>query len=209
MAYRIIPVTPFAQNASVIWCEQTKKAAIVDPGGDPKDLQDAVEELGVEVEKILLTHGHLDHVGATEIIAQRFAAPIVGPQQADDFWLSQLPMQSQMFGFPRVESFAPTQWLEHGEVVTIGEMELEVRHTPGHTPGHVVFIDHAAKLAIVGDVLFKRSIGRTDFPQGDHPTLIKAINEQLYSLDDDYQFIPGHGPMSTIGEEKRMNPFTR
>ncbi|GGA93016.1 MBL fold metallo-hydrolase [Agarivorans gilvus] len=209
MAYQIIPVTPFQQNCSLIWCEDTKQAAIVDPGGDPQLIQSAVTNAGVEVSKILLTHGHLDHVGAASILKERYQVPILGPHKDDEFWLSKMAMQCQMFGFPEVASFAPDQWLEHGELIDLGSLQLEVRHCPGHTPGHVVFIDHQHQLAIVGDVLFKGSIGRTDFPKGDHPTLINAIKTQLYTLEDSYRFLPGHGAMSSIGHEKQFNGFTR
>lgn len=209
MAYQIIPVTPFVQNCSLFWCEKSKKAAIIDPGGDTEVIYDAVKSRGLVVEKVLLTHGHLDHVGASADVAAHYQVSIIGPEREDHFWIDQLAMQCQMFGFPMVKEFSPTHWLEHGQMISVGERQLEVRHTPGHTPGHVVFVDHDGKLVIVGDVLFHGSIGRTDFPKGDHGTLINSIQTQLYTLDDDYEFIPGHGPISSIGVEKRTNPHTR
>jgi glyoxylase-like metal-dependent hydrolase (beta-lactamase superfamily II) len=209
MAFKTIPVTAFAQNCSLIWCDKTKEAAIVDPGGDPHVIIDAVTHANVKVTKVLLTHGHLDHVGATREIADHYQVAIVGPHPDESFWLNALDQQSQMFGFEPVDPFEPDTWLAQGDTISVGELTLEVRHCPGHTPGHVVFIDHQNKLAIVGDVLFNGSIGRTDFPRGDHQALINSIVNQLWTLDDDYQFIPGHGPLSTIGYEKRHNPFVK
>lgn len=209
MAFKTIPVTAFAQNCSLIWCDKTMEGAIVDPGGDSHVIIDAVNNAKVKVTKVLLTHGHLDHVGATKEIADHFQVKIIGPQSEEKFWLDALEQQSQMFGFEPVAAFTPDTWLSQGDTITVGELTLEVRHTPGHTPGHVVFIDHQNKLAIVGDVLFHGSIGRTDFPRGDHQTLLNSIKSQLWSLDDDYQFIPGHGAISTIGYEKKHNPFVK
>ncbi len=203
----IIPVTPFAQNCSLLCCEASGKAALVDPGGEIDRLVAAAEEAGCGIEKILLTHGHLDHVGGAGELAHRLGVPIEGPQQEDRFWLDRLAEQSQMFGFPPVQPFTPDRWLEQGDTVRFGTIELAVRHCPGHTPGHVVFYQPDAKLAIVGDVLFQGSIGRTDFPRGDFDTLIHSIREQLLTLPDEVQFIPGHGPTSTIGAERRNNPF--
>jgi glyoxylase-like metal-dependent hydrolase (beta-lactamase superfamily II) len=208
MDYRIIPVTAFAQNCTLLWCEETKKAALVDPGGDLDTLLDAVTRFGVTLEKILITHGHVDHAAAAAELARRQGVPIEGPQREDAFWIDQMPQQARMFGFPGVaEAFTPNRWLEDGDTVTVGKLSLEVLHTPGHTPGHVCFFDRASKLAIVGDVLFEGSIGRTDFPRGDHATLIRSIRTKLWPLGDDVEFIPGHGPMSSFGEERRSNPF--
>lgn len=207
LEFRIVPVTPFAQNCSVLWCSETKKAAVVDPGGDLDRIEAAVADAGVTVEKILLTHGHIDHAGATAELARTLGVPIEGPQEEERFWIDQLAEQSRMFGFPQVEHFTPDRWLEEGEQVTVGEVTLDVIHCPGHTPGHVVFFDPQSKLAIVGDVLFAGSIGRTDFPRGDHAALIGAIKGKLWPLGDDVRFIPGHGPMSTFGAEKRSNPY--
>ena len=207
MKYRIIPVTPFEQNCSLIWCEDTRKAAVVDPGGDLDKILAVVEQEGVELEKILLTHAHIDHAGATADLAEMKKLPIIGPHKGDDYWIQGLPQQASMFGFTSARVFTPDRWLEDGESVQVGNITLSVIHCPGHTPGHVVFFDPAGKLALVGDVLFNGSIGRTDFPGGHHQTLIDSITQKLFPLGDDIQFIPGHGPMSTFGNEKKFNPF--
>ena len=207
MQHRVIPVTPFQQNCSLLWCEETKKAVVVDPGGDIELILAAVAKFGVAVEKILLTHGHIDHAGGTVELARRLGVPVEGPQREEQFWIDQLPQQSQMFGFPHADKFTPDRWLEQGDVVRFGNIEMEVLHCPGHTPGHVVFFHRASRLAVVGDVLFQGSIGRTDFPRGDYDTLIRSIRERLWPLGDDVTFIPGHGPLSTFGAERRSNPF--
>ena len=207
MKYTIIPVTPFQQNATLLWCETTHKAAVVDPGGDLEHILEVVAAQALELEKILLTHAHIDHAGGVAELSQKFDLPIEGPQREDNFWIEALPEQGRMFGFPSVERFEPTRWLEQGDRVQVGKEELEVRHCPGHTPGHVIFFHSGDRLALVGDVLFKGSIGRTDFPGGDHATLLNAIRQQLWTLGDDVVFIPGHGPMSTIGHERETNPF--
>ncbi|WNZ55874.1 MBL fold metallo-hydrolase [Microbulbifer sp. MKSA007] len=207
LQYHLVPVTPFQQNCSLLWCEDSKRAAVVDPGGDLDKILAAVEERGLKLEKILLTHGHLDHVGGTAALSKQLLLPIEGPHKGDDFWIQQLPMQAQMFGFPAVEVFTPDRWLEQGDTVTVGDQELEVHHCPGHTPGHVIFFHRPSQLALVGDVLFAGSIGRTDFPQGDHDTLVRSIKERLWPLGDEVQFVPGHGPMSTFGQERQTNPF--
>ncbi|MFT5808432.1 MAG: hydroxyacylglutathione hydrolase [Moritella dasanensis] len=209
MQVNVIPVTPFEQNCSLLICPETKKAAIVDPGGDIDKILSQVKKHGVEVEKIFLTHGHMDHVGGTEALAAVLKVSIEGPHIADKFWLDQLPMQGQMFGFPEVPPFEPQRWLEHGDTITFGNQELAVLHTPGHTPGHVVFNHPETKQVIVGDVLFSGSIGRTDFPQGCFNTLMAAIKSQLWTLPEETVFFPGHGPTSTIGHEKRTNPHVR
>jgi hydroxyacylglutathione hydrolase len=203
----VVPVTPFAQNCSVIWCDATGRGAVIDPGGDLERILEVVESNGVKLEKILLTHAHIDHAGAVAELARRFSLPIEGPHSDDRFWIEQLPQQGAMFGLGRSESFEPTRWLGQGDTVTVGDIALEVRHCPGHTPGHVVFFEPDARLAFVGDVLFAGSIGRTDFPRGDYATLIRAIRENLLPLGDDVRFVPGHGPMSTFGEERKSNPF--
>ncbi|MEQ3635179.1 MBL fold metallo-hydrolase [Alcanivorax sp.] len=207
MKYAIVPVTPFQQNCSVLKCEATNKVAIVDPGGDLENILAALEQIGGTPEKILVTHAHLDHIGAVADLAERLSLPIEGPHRDDQFWIDMLPQQAQMMGFAPSRPFTPDRWLEGGDSVTVGETRFEVRHCPGHTPGHVVFYQPEAKLVVVGDVLFNGSIGRTDFPKGDHDTLIQAIKNQLLTLDDDVSFIPGHGPMSTIGHERSHNPF--
>lgn len=207
LKYRIVPVTPFQQNCSVIWCDQTLKGAVVDPGGDLDRIRAVVDEEGIALEKILLTHAHIDHAGGTAELAQAMSLPIEGPHQDDLFWIQGLPQQAQMFGFPAPEVFTPDQWLEDGDQVRVGNEVLDVLHCPGHTPGHVVFFHRPSGLALVGDVLFQGSIGRTDFPKGDYNTLVRSIREKLFPLGDEVAFIPGHGPMSTLGHERATNPF--
>lgn len=207
MRYTIVPVTPFQQNCTVIWCEKTMTGAVVDPGGDIDLILKAANDAGVKLQKILLTHGHLDHAGGASALAKRLHLPIEGPHLDDKFWLDGMAQQCRVFGVPAMPSVSPDRWLAAGERVRVGEIDLEVRHCPGHTPGHVVFVDAQGKLALVGDVLFAGSIGRTDFPGGDHDTLIASIREQLFPLGDDIAFIPGHGPTSTFGAERRHNPF--
>jgi len=203
----VVPVTPFVQNCSVVWCDATGRGAVIDPGGDVDRILEVVKSHDVTLEKILLTHGHIDHAGATAGLARRFGLPVEGPHEGDRFWIEQLGEQGRMFGVGQAESFEPTRWLQQGDTVSVGDVTLEVRHCPGHTPGHVVFFDPGARLAFVGDVLFAGSIGRTDFPGGDYDTLIRSIRENLFPLGDDVRFVPGHGPMSTFGEERRSNPF--
>ena len=207
LQFCIIPVTAFEQNCSLIWCTETREAAVVDPGGDIDRIQAAIASAGVTVTQILLTHGHLDHVGGTGDLAARLGVPIIGPHTGDQFWLDALPQQAAMFRFKPATPFSPGRWLQQGDTVQVGRLTLEVRHCPGHTPGHVVFYSPDARLALVGDVLFAGSIGRTDFPGGDHATLLASIRRELFSLGDDVRFIPGHGPMSTMGQEKASNPF--
>ncbi|MEJ1296452.1 MAG: MBL fold metallo-hydrolase [Candidatus Sedimenticola sp. (ex Thyasira tokunagai)] len=209
MKFSVIPVTPFEQNCTLLWCETTHKAAVVDPGGDLDLILAEVEAQGVELEKILITHAHIDHAGGAGELSRTLNIPIEGPHREDAFWIEIIPTQSEMFGFPPVETFEPARWLEQGDRINVGNEELEVRHCPGHTPGHVIFFHRGEKIAMVGDVLFKGSIGRTDFPKSDHASLLNSIREQLFTLDDDIEFIPGHGPLSTIGEERRTNPFLR
>ena len=207
MKFAIITVTPFQQNCSLLWCENTLQAAVVDPGGDIDIIVEAIERKRVTPQKILLTHGHIDHAGGTAELASRLSLPIEGPQREDSFWIDQLPQQGRMFGLPPMESFTPQRWLEDGDRVTFGEVELQVFHCPGHTPGHVVYFNPKNKLAIVGDVLFDGSIGRTDFPRGDLDTLIRSITGKLWPLGEDVAFVSGHGPMSTFGDQRRFNPF--
>ncbi|PSJ47777.1 hypothetical protein C7H85_02865 [Zobellella endophytica] len=204
-----LPVTPFAQNCSLIWCSQSGKAALVDPGGETERLLAAVAERGLELESILLTHGHLDHVGATGELKEKTGVPIIGPGRDDAFWIEALAQQAQMFGFPPVNDFVPDRWLAQGDSVTVGEETLEVYHCPGHTPGHVVLLHRSQRLVFVGDVLFHGSIGRTDFPRGNHQQLIDSILHTLLPLGDDVTFVSGHGPEGTLGEERLHNPFLR
>ncbi|WP_392561528.1 MBL fold metallo-hydrolase [Orbus sturtevantii] len=207
MQYQIIPVTEFQQNCSIIWCKSTKDAAIIDPGGEAELLKKAVEKLALKVTKILLTHGHLDHVGATKELANFYQVKIYGPQQEDKFLLDNLPHQCVQFGFPFSEAFEPDVWLNDGETVQVGDVIFDVIYSPGHTPGHIVFVNKIDKIAFVGDVLFKNSIGRTDFPRGNHRDLITSIKTKLFPLGDDIRFVPGHGPMSTFGYERMNNPY--
>jgi glyoxylase-like metal-dependent hydrolase (beta-lactamase superfamily II) len=207
MRYEIIPVTPLQQNCSLIWNQDSKIGALIDPGGEAARLLEIINKHDVIIEKILVTHPHVDHVGAVFELAQTLEVPIIGPQTDDQFWIDSLPIQSKMFGVPCSGVFTPERWLSQGDQVRLGNLLFDVCHCPGHTPGHVVFVEKKHKIAFVGDVLFKGSIGRTDFPKGDHATLLKSIKDRLWQLDDDIQFVPGHGPMSTFGEEKRNNPF--
>lgn len=207
LAVAIVPVTPFQQNCSILVCRQTNECAVVDPGGEIDRIVEAIEEIGAKPTKILVTHAHLDHAGGVAELAERLAIPIEGPEREDQFWIDKMEMQASMFGFGGARKFVPTRWLEHGDRVSVGALDLEVRHCPGHTPGHVVFVMPEHKLAFVGDVLFQGSIGRTDFPRGNHATLIRSITENLLSLPDDVSFVSGHGPVSTIGRERRTNPY--
>jgi glyoxylase-like metal-dependent hydrolase (beta-lactamase superfamily II) len=203
----VIPVTPFAQNCSLVWCPRTLQAAVIDPGGDLDQILAEAKRQGVTLTKILLTHAHIDHAGGTAELARSLKLPIIGPHKGDRFWIDGIAEQGRMFGFGHCESFEPDQWLDEGDHVQVGDVDFAVRHCPGHTPGHVIFYSAADRIAFVGDVLFQGSIGRTDFPGGDYQTLIDAIREKLFPLGDDVRFVPGHGPMSTFGEERQNNPF--
>ena len=207
LSYRICPVTPFVQNCSLIWCKTTRQAAFVDPGGEVDRLLGILEKTDLTLTKIILTHGHIDHVGATGEMVKRLGVPVEGPHEDDLFWIEALDEQSHYFNFPKVSSFLPNRWLFQGDEVTVGEQTLQVRHCPGHTPGHVVLIHKLSRRIWMGDVLFQGSIGRTDFPRGNHAQLLESIHTQLLLLDDDFAFVPGHGPESTIGHEKQHNPF--
>ncbi len=207
--YLTVPVTAFQQNCSLVWCGESLDAAVIDPGGDLDRLLAEVKRLGLQLKQIWLTHAHIDHAGGTAELAERLALPIIGPHPADRFWIDGLPQQSKMFGFPHADAFTPTRWLQDGDTVSIGQSSLQVRHCPGHTPGHVVFYAAEIQRAFVGDVLFAGSIGRTDFPQGDHATLIHSITTRLWPMGNDTVFIPGHGPESTFGQERKTNPHVK
>ena len=209
LQYQIIPVTHFEQNCSLVWCDETLEAAVIDPGGNIERIEAACQDKGVTIKAVWLTHGHLDHAGAAAALAQQHGVPIIGPHPADQFWIDGMPMQAQMFGFPPAEAFTPTRWLHDGDTVQVGNCGLQVRHCPGHTPGHVVFYSPQAQCAFVGDVLFAGSIGRTDFPQGNHQDLIDSIKQRLWPMGDATVFVPGHGPQSTFGQERKSNPFVR
>ncbi|WP_354623022.1 MBL fold metallo-hydrolase [Psychromonas sp. MME2] len=205
----VIPVTPYEQNCSLVICEETKQAAIVDPGGDQQHILDIVAAQGVTVTKVILTHGHLDHVGGTQAVAKSLNIPVIGPQKEDAFWLDQLEAQSQRFGFPNTASFTPDQWLAENDLVEVGNIKLKVLHIPGHTPGHIALLDQQSGQIIVGDILFNGGIGRFDFPRGNQFQLITGIKEKLLTLPSETIVYPGHGPTTTIGKEKALNPFLR
>ena len=207
MQYLTIPVTAFQQNCSLIWCEATLECAFVDPGGDTDKLIAAVKQYGLQPIGVFLTHAHLDHVGGTVALAQHYHIPISGPHLADKYWLDALPVQAKQFGLPHCDAFVPNVWLQEGDSLTLGQQTLEIIHTPGHTPGHVVLFHRKQGIAFVGDVLFNGSIGRSDFPGGNHQQLIRSIKAKLWSLGDDVIVIPGHGPNTTIGHERLHNPF--
>ncbi|MXO98614.1 MBL fold metallo-hydrolase [Altererythrobacter xixiisoli] len=206
MRAAIIPVTPFQQNCSLIWCSRTMRGALVDPGGDLPKLKDAVQRAGVTLEKILITHGHADHCGQAGMLAAELGLPIEGPAEPDRFWIARLEDDGPRFGI-ETKVFEPTRWLVDGDTVTVGDLELEVIHCPGHTPGHVVFFHRGTSFAFVGDVLFAGSIGRTDFPMGNHQDLLDAITGKLWPLGDGVTFVPGHGDVSTFGQERQTNPY--
>ena len=208
MNIEIIPVTAFQQNCSLIWDDE-KNAAIIDPGGEAEKLIGRIEELGLNLEAILLTHAHLDHVGAAEQVKQHFGVEIWGPQEEDRFLFDSLPEQSQRFGMPMIHAFLPDRWLHEGETIHVGGGIFEILHLPGHTPGHIGFIEKQKKAAFTGDVLFQGSIGRTDLPGGNYTQLISAIREKLFKLNGDMIIIAGHGPYTTIEHEKTNNPFLK
>lgn len=208
--YKVIPVTNFAQNCSIIWCDQTKLAAVVDPGGDVDRLLEEIDALGVDLSAIWLTHAHIDHVGGVAELKERKELPILGPQKQDVFWLENLEEQGKNFGFRgNYNGFEPDTWLEEGDSLILGNETLKVKHIPGHTPGHVVFYHEPSHLLVAGDVLFKNSVGRSDFPMGSHEDLIKNIKEKLLVLPDETTVITGHGPLTTIGVERKSNPFLK
>jgi hydroxyacylglutathione hydrolase len=202
----IVPVTPFQQNCTLLWCTKTMRGAFVDAGGDLDRLKSAAAQHGVTIEKLLVTHGHIDHCGGTAKLAAELGVPIEGPHEEDRFWIDRLGDDGRGFGIPG-QPFEPDRWLAEGDQVIVGEVVFDVHHCPGHTPGHVIFYHAPSKLALVGDVLFQGSIGRTDFPRGNHAELIESITSRLWPLGNDTAFVPGHGPMSTFGHERASNPF--
>ena len=203
----IIPVTAYQQNCSLIWCDETKKAAVIDPGGEINKILDMAKSCNVKIEKIFITHGHLDHAGAAGELAVMLNIPIEGPEKADIFWIDRITQDCADSSFPPTAGFTPTRWLVDNDVINIGNIEMQVLHCPGHTPGHVVFYEKSANIAFVGDVLFQNSIGRTDFPMGNHDDLLSSIKNKLWPLGDDVTFISGHGGISTFGAERKNNPF--
>lgn len=215
LSVQVVPVTPFAQNCSIIMCTQTHDAVVVDPGGDIERIMHSIRHMGANVTQIALTHGHLDHAAGAPALAATIqsatgqAVPIIGPHGADQYWLDDLPARAQAYGFGEAKAFVPTRYLQDGDTIVVGAQTLRVLHCPGHTPGHVVFYHETMRLAWVGDVLFQGSIGRTDFPGGNHADLIASIQTQLLPLGDDVQFISGHGAMSTFGDERLHNPYLR
>lgn len=203
----IIPVTPLEQNCALIWDDDSKDGVVVDPGGDVGRIREVIDKEGVRVETILLTHGHVDHAAGAAELKEALGATLIGPDERDLFLLQSLEKEAALYGLTGARDVTPDRWLCEGETIDAGPCRFEVLHCPGHTPGHIVFIERARKLAVVGDVLFRGSIGRTDFPYGDHAALISAIKEKLLPLGDDFAFLCGHGPPSTLGEERTSNPF--
>lgn len=203
----LCPVTSFQQNCSLLHCLESGKGAFVDPGAQVDQLIALAGKNGIEIEKIFITHGHVDHAGGAAEMAEKLGVPIEGPHPDDSFWIDKLEEQGANWGVPGARSFTPERWLQGGDAVSFGKIEMEVRHCPGHTPGHVIFFYAGGPLAFVGDVLFAGSVGRTDFPRGDQAQLLTSIREQLWPLGDDVTFVPGHGPASTFGQERMNNPF--
>lgn len=203
----IVSVTPFQQNCSVIWCDETMQGAVIDPGGDIERITSIIEKFQIEVRQVLLTHGHLDHAGGAANLSESLQVPIIGPHHEDNFWLEGMEEQAKTYGFPGVRVCHPDQWLNEGDTVSIGNQTLTVFHCPGHTPGHIIFHHQESQLAFVGDVIFKGSIGRTDFPRGDFDTLIHSITSKLWPLGGETRFVSGHGPISDFGTERKNNRF--
>lgn len=207
MDITIIPVTAYEQNCTLARCESSGRAVLVDPGGDPERILEVARDADASLEKILVTHGHFDHAGAVGRMARDLGLPVEGPHEDDRFLLDTLPQWCAQVGFRGCEAFVPDRWLKQGDEVQFGDQVLQVRHCPGHTPGHVVFVHERDRIAIVGDVIFQGSIGRTDFPRGDHQTLLDSIRRRIWPLGDDFTLLPGHGPTTTVGEERAHNPF--
>ncbi|MFP3423683.1 MBL fold metallo-hydrolase [Pseudoalteromonas sp. SIMBA_162] len=202
-----IPVTPFAQNCRIIACESTQEAIVVDPGGDSDKIIATLTSNSLTLKAVWLTHGHLDHVGAADVLRRQFDIKIIGPHKDERFWFDSLPMQAQMFGFPPIDPFYPDAWLSHGDTLSLGKLKFDVMHCPGHTPGHIVFYEHNNKCVIVGDVIFKGSVGRTDFPQGNSQQLIESIKANIFTLPAQTAILSGHGSETTVEHEIKTNPF--
>lgn len=209
LQYKILPVTSLEQNCTLLWCDKTQHATLIDPGGDVDLLMSAIKQQNLSLKSIWLTHGHLDHMGGSGIIKKNSNVPIIGPHAEDEFLFKAIALQCQMFGFKEVENFLPDTWLDESQILTLGEEKFSVIYTPGHTPGHIVIKHEAQKLLWVGDVIFRGAIGRSDFPRGDHLQLLTSIKEKLFSLDDDFKIFPGHGPLTSIRYEKLHNPFLK
>ena len=207
LKYELVPVTDFQQNCTLLFDETTMDGVIIDPGGEVDRIKQAVNQLGLNVKEIWLTHGHLDHAGGAMEAKENFAVSIVGPHKADKMLLDNIEVTSMNYGYSGMKNATPDRWLEEGERLSIGDHQFEVFHCPGHAPGHVIYVQRESRLIIMGDVLFQGSVGRTDLPGGDHATLMSSLRDKVMSLDDDMEFICGHGPGSTIGEEKKTNPF--
>ncbi len=202
-----IPVTPFQQNCRLLWCEATRRAVVIDPGGDVPEIARAIAQADVTVEKIWLTHGHIDHAGGAADLRAKLNVPIEGPHRDDLYLLENVVESARMFGIPNAKNVAPDRWLKEGDTLQVGELAFEVLHCPGHSPGSVAFVDAEQSVAIVGDVLFAGSIGRTDLPGGSQQQLLKSIRDKLLPLDDNVIVLNGHGPATTIGRERASNPF--
>lgn len=207
LRYDSVPVTAFAQNCSLLWCDDTHEGVLIDVGGDLDRVADMVQRHGVTVTALWLTHGHIDHAGGTGELAQRLKLPVIGPHAEDQFLIDALPQQAQAYGFAPAVPFLPDRWLVEGDTLKVGAHDVHVLHTPGHTPGHVVFHCPSIQRVFVGDVLFVGSIGRTDFPRGNHDDLIQSVITKLWPMGDDTGFICGHGPEGTLGRERQSNPF--
>ncbi|MGI9425669.1 MAG: MBL fold metallo-hydrolase [Hyphomicrobiaceae bacterium] len=207
LSVTILPVTPLQQNCTLVWNVADGRGAVVDPGGDVDEIVNAVSEANVTVEKIVLTHGHIDHAGGADELRERLGVKIEGPHVADRFLLDSLAEQAAKFGMTDVRNVTPDVWFEEGQTLLMAGMTFEIFHCPGHSPGSLVYFQRDSNFALVGDVLFQGSIGRTDFPYGDHDALISAIKTKLLPLGDDIAFICGHGAPSSFGQERAMNPF--